>query len=171
MILLHKRFTIEGATVKFLNFELELRGKHFRNQKNNRNLAVLKFLNYFEKKNFFFKILKRKFFFMYPCCEKCAYPLISVREKDSIVKAVFVQYPDDFLELQGQFSLELVHGKVLLDYMRHEFHREKCVKKVEITRPIIQAILGEVIKKTFLMYLTIVDIENNVGFAAQLRSL
>lgn len=55
VILLNKRFTIEGATVKFLNFELELRGKDFRNQKNNRNLAVLKFLNYFEKKIFFLR--------------------------------------------------------------------------------------------------------------------
>ena len=64
---------------------------------------------------------------MYSCCEKYAYPLISVREKDSIVKAVFVQYPDDFLELQGQFSLELVQGNVLLDYMRHEFHHERSV--------------------------------------------
>ena len=86
---------------------------------------MLKFLNYFEKK-IFLNYFGKKIFFMYPCCEKCAYLLISVREGGSIVKAVFVEYPDDFLELQGQFSLELVQGKVLLDYETRVSPREVC---------------------------------------------
>ena len=108
---------------------------------------------------------------MYPCCKKLIHPLIFIVGADSTVKAGFLEYQEDYLELKGQFSLDVLHGKILRDYLRHTFHKERCIKHVAITRPVIQAILGEVTRRLFLLYLAVTDLDNHVGFSAVQKRL
>ena len=82
-----------------------------------------------------------------------------------------MEYPYDYLELKGQFGLDIVHGKILRDYLRHAFHKEWSMKQVAIIRPVIQAILGVVTRRLFLLYLAVVDLDNHVGFLVVQKQL
>ena len=108
---------------------------------------------------------------MYSCCKKLIYPLISIVGADSTIKAGFLEYPEDYLEIRGQFGVDVMQGKILRDYLRHAFHKERCIKQVTITRLVIQAILGEVTRRLFLLYLAITDLDNHPGFAVVQKKL
>ena len=54
--------------------------------------------------------------------------MISIVGAESTIWAGFLEYPDAYLELKGQFGLDVVQGKILRDYLRHAFHKERCMR-------------------------------------------
>ena len=104
---------------------------------------------------------------MLECCKNLAKPKILESRDGLKLKVWFEDFTEDYLEVEGDFGRDIFENGLLADYMKYGFHQENCIKRVAITRIVIQHILKEVSGKLFALYLCVVDLSDHITFSVE----
>ena len=88
-----------------------------------------------------------------PCCGAINNPSVVYHIEEDVLQLKYSEFPDDFIEIKGQFFTEIEDFEILEELMISCFHNEVCVWGKQIEREIIKLILLKVINKIVIWFI------------------